>query len=139
MSELSIPALNDGAFRSNLVKSIHLLPPVIIMRLLSFIALVCLSFSVIAAEPTAPAKTSPPAKPSFDTTEPVDEPQVTITKDAAQTVEEFRANGKLYMIKITPKHGVPYYLVDDRGDGKFARQESLDSGLRVPRWVIFKF
>lgn len=74
-----------------------------------------------------------------DANEPVDEPQVTITKDAAQTVEEFRANGKLYMIKITPKHGVPYYLVDDRGDGKFARQESLDSGLRVPRWIIKSF
>jgi hypothetical protein len=43
------------------------------------------------------------------------------------------------MIKISPKHGIPYYLVDDRGDGKFARQESLDTGLRVPRWVIFRF
>jgi hypothetical protein len=54
-------------------------------------------------------------------------------------VEEYRANGKLYMIKITPKHGVPYYLVDDKGDGKFARQESMDSGLRVPRWIIKRF
>jgi hypothetical protein len=34
---------------------------------------------------------------------------------------------------------VPYYLVDDKGDGKFARQESMDSGLRVPRWVIKRF
>ncbi|MEW5903030.1 MAG: DUF2782 domain-containing protein [Pseudomonadota bacterium] len=66
-------------------------------------------------------------------------PEVTITQQADTTVEEYRANGRLYMIKITPKHGVPYYLVDERGDGKFARQESLDSGLRVPRWVIKKF
>jgi hypothetical protein len=43
------------------------------------------------------------------------------------------------MIKITPKVGKPYYLVDDRGDGKFARQESLDSGFRPPRWVIHRF
>jgi hypothetical protein len=43
------------------------------------------------------------------------------------------------MIKITPKVGKPYYLVDDRGDGKFARQESLDSGFRPPRWVIHSF
>jgi hypothetical protein len=71
--------------------------------------------------------------------EAVDEPQVTISKQTEQTVEEFRANGKLYMIKITPKHGVPYYLVDDRGDGKFARQDGLDSGLRVPRWIIKSF
>jgi len=68
-----------------------------------------------------------------------DEPQVTITKQTEQTIEEYRSGGKLYMIKITPKHGKPYYLVDDRGDGKFSRQESLDSGLRVPRWVIHNF
>jgi hypothetical protein len=43
------------------------------------------------------------------------------------------------MIKITPKNGVPYYLVDDRGDGKFSRREGLDSGLRVPRWIIKRF
>jgi hypothetical protein len=66
-------------------------------------------------------------------------PEVTITQQAETTVEEYRANGRLYMIKITPKHGVPYYLVDERGDGKFARQESLDSGLRVPRWTIKTF
>lgn len=68
-----------------------------------------------------------------------DEPQVTITKQVEQTVEEFRAGGKLYMIKITPKIGKPYYLVDDRGDGKFARQEALDSGFRPPRWVVHSF
>ena len=70
---------------------------------------------------------------------PDDVPEVTITKETEQTVEEYRIGGKLYMIKITPKHGVPYYLVDDLGDGKFVRQESLDSGLRVPRWIIHKF
>jgi hypothetical protein len=69
----------------------------------------------------------------------LDEPSVNITKQTELTVEEFRSNGKLYMIKVTPKHGLPYYLVDDRGDGKFARQEGLDSGLRPPRWVIKSF
>ncbi len=107
------------------------------MRLLSLLFPVCLSCGAYAAQPSAAEKIEPPLR--MDANEPVDEPQVTITRDAAQTVEEFRANGKLYMIKITPKHGVPYYLVDDRGDGKFARQESLDSGLRVPRWIIKSF
>ena len=40
---------------------------------------------------------------------------------------------------ILASFGVPYYLVDDRGDGKFSRQESLDTGLRVPHWVIGTF
>jgi hypothetical protein len=68
-----------------------------------------------------------------------DEPQVTIIKQTEQTVEEYRVGGRLYMIKITPKVGPPYYLVDDLGDGKFARQNSLDSGLRVPRWILKRF
>jgi hypothetical protein len=68
-----------------------------------------------------------------------DEPTVTISTQTDLTVEEFRSNGKLYMIKVTPKIGPPYYLVDDRGDGKFARQESLDYGFRPPRWIIKKF
>jgi hypothetical protein len=102
------------------------------MRLLTLLFLFLLSLSTFAAQ-SVPAAATPIPDGA------IDEPQVTISKHSEQTVEEYRANGKLYMIKITPKHGVPYYLVDDRGDGKFARQESLDSGLRVPRWVIFRF
>jgi hypothetical protein len=109
------------------------------MRLLTLLFLFCLSCGVATAQPAAAEKVEPQPAKSVDTNEPVDAPQVTITKQSEQTVEEYRANGKLYMIKITPKHGVPYYLVDDRGDGKFARQEGLDSGLRVPRWVLFRF
>ncbi|NOT20357.1 MAG: DUF2782 domain-containing protein [Sideroxydans sp.] len=103
------------------------------MRLLTLLFLASLSFTASATDPI-PASATPLVED-----EAVDEPQVTITKQPVQKVEEFRANGKLYMIKVTPKHGVPYYLVDDKGDGKFARQEGLDSGVRVPRWVIFKF
>ena len=81
----------------------------------------------------------PPPPPIASAQDPDLEPQVTITKQTEQTVEEYRAGGRLYMIKITPKVGKPYYLVDDRGDGKFSRQESLDSGLRPPRWIIHSF
>jgi hypothetical protein len=109
------------------------------MRLLSFVTLVCLGFSAYAAQPNPPAKVEPPPPPPMSADDAVDEPQVTIIKQTEQTVEEFRANGVLYMIKITPKVGPPYYLVDDRGDGKFVRQESLDSGFRVPRWIIKRF
>ncbi|MFA5371888.1 MAG: DUF2782 domain-containing protein [Sideroxydans sp.] len=88
--------------------------------------------------PLAQAAETTPIPPSVSD-DTAAQPEVTISQEAGQKVEEYRANGKLYMIKITPKHGVPYYLLDERGDGKFARQESLDSGLRVPRWVLFSF
>jgi hypothetical protein len=91
------------------------------------------------ADKPVPGNLEPlPAPPAMDNST-SDEPEVTITKQSGQTVEEYRAGGKLYMIKIIPKVGKPYYLVDDKGDGKFARQESLDSGFRPPRWVILHF
>lgn len=67
------------------------------------------------------------------------EPQVTITKRGEDKVEEFRMEGKLYMMKVTPPHGVPYYLLDHSGDGQWVRQDSKDAGLRVPMWVIGTF
>jgi hypothetical protein len=67
------------------------------------------------------------------------EPQVTIIKRGEDKVEEFRISGKLYMLKVTPPHGVSYYLVDTHGDGQWVRQDSKDAGLRVPMWVIGTF
>lgn len=67
------------------------------------------------------------------------EPQVTIIKRGQDKVEEFRLNGKLYMLKVTPPHGTPYYLIDEQGDGTLSRRDSFESGVRVPMWVIGTF
>jgi hypothetical protein len=92
------------------------------------------SLDAAGGKDAAPAVKSGSGKASS-----AEEPQVTITKETGQTIEEYRVGGHLYMIKITPAHGKPYYLVDDRGDGKFVRQDSLDNGFRVPRWIIHRF
>lgn len=63
------------------------------------------------------------------------EPEVTILKRGEDTVEEFRIKGRLYMVKVTPPHGVPFYLVDQNGDGVLLRQDVLPA-LSVPMWVI---
>jgi hypothetical protein len=108
------------------------------MRLLFLLLLSGFSIAAFAAKP-APEKLEPLPPPPAMGGSVDDGPEVTITKEKVQTVEEYRVGGKLYMIKIVPKVGKPYYLVDDRGDGKFSRQESLDSGLRPPQWVIHRF
>jgi hypothetical protein len=111
------------------------------LRFLLLLLLSAVSAGAYADKP-APGKLEPlPPPPAMDNAanDADNEPEVTIIKQTEQTVEEFRVGGRLYMIKITPKVGKPYYLVDDRGDGKFARQESLDSGFRPPRWVIHRF
>jgi hypothetical protein len=97
-----------------------------------------LSICAIAAKPVPDNLEPLPPPPAINDTSD-DEPEVTIIKQTEQSIEEYRAGGRLYMIKIIPKVGKPYYMVDDQGDGKFSRQESLDSGVRPPRWVIHRF
>jgi hypothetical protein len=105
----------------------------------SCLFLLCCMPLATYAEKSTPDNLQPLAPPPAMENAPENEPEVTITKRTEQTIEEYRVGGKLYMIKVTPKVGPPYYLVDDQGDGKFSRQESLDSGFRPPRWVIRRF
>ena len=65
--------------------------------------------------------------------DPALEPQVTITKRGEDKVEEYRVNGKLYAMKVTPPHGVAYFLIDEAGNGVMSRRDSFDTGLRVPQ------
>jgi hypothetical protein len=106
-----------------------------------------LAFSLAAAAqsnerpkpPTVPLEDLPPPPPMI-TTQPEPEPQVTQRNDADQSVQEYRLKGKLYMMRVTPKNGPPYVLMDLKGDGTFTRQENaLDNGVRVPQWVLMEF
>jgi len=67
------------------------------------------------------------------------EPRVTIVQRGVDRVEEFRLKGRLYMLKVTPPHGRPYYLIDQLGDGQMSRFEGIAPSLMVPMWVIFEF
>ncbi len=110
------------------------------MRPITILFLCGLCGAAFAEQPPPDLQPLPPPPPFDANAQDADQgPQVTITKQGEQTVEDYRAGGRLYMIKIPPKIGKPYFLVDDLGDGKFSRQESLDSGVRPPRWVIRQF
>lgn len=63
-------------------------------------------------------------------------PEITIRKRGRDRIEEYRLRGQLYMIKVTPRIGKPYYLIDPRGDGRFVRRDAFDQGLIVPSWVL---
>ena len=94
------------------------------------------------APPPPPAKLEPlpeaPPAPPAVASDPDLEPQVTIIQRENETIEEFRVNGRLTMVKVTPRHGRPYFLVPS-ADGIFIRRDSLDSGLGVPLWMLFSF
>lgn len=112
------------------------------MRRLISITLFCIVLPV-AAQTTSPKDLQPlpepPPPPPGLELEPSLEPQVTIIKRAGETVEEFRIGGRLYMMKITPATGAPYYLVDQMGNGQFTRLNNIDTGIHPPMWVIHQF
>lgn len=82
---------------------------------------------------------APPPPPRVQSGETL-EPDITIRDDKQGQVEEYRAHGRLYMVKITPKIGKPYYLLDSDGDGKLeTRMSHLNSNFVVPSWVIFSW
>ena len=108
------------------------------MRDLLAVLLFSAALSAAAADRPSnlqPIPEPPPPAPGFEL-DPALEPQVTILKRGTDTVEEYRIGGKLYMLKVTPSHGRPYYLIDEKGDGRMTRQDSMDSGVRPPMWVI---
>lgn len=112
------------------------------MRLFLSALLLCLALPLAAqTQPRPglqPVPEPPPPPPGLEP-DPALEPQVTIIKRGTETVEEFRIGGRLYMIKVTPASGAPYYLIDQTGDGRFTRHHSLDTGIRPPMWVIQEF
>ena len=68
------------------------------------------------------------------------EPEVTIIRRDDAIIEEYRLNGRMYMAKITPKIGKPYYLVDKDGDGQMeARMSEIYDDFVVPQWVLFSW
>ena len=102
------------------------------LQLLTFF---CLCFYVI----TGFAQDKPDSQQGIED-EPSPSDQVTIMGDKNEGISEFRINGELYMIRITPKKGLPYYLVDGDGDGNLeTRWNDLSPELLIPSWVLLKW
>lgn len=68
------------------------------------------------------------------------EPDVTIIRRGRETIEEYRVNGQLYMVKVTPRWGFPYYFMDMDGDGVLdTRAPGLPGGSMLPQWILFSW
>ncbi|MBD3635607.1 MAG: DUF2782 domain-containing protein [Methylophaga sp.] len=108
------------------------------------IAIVCalalLMTVTVRAEDTESVMEKPPVLPEPMQSGDSIEPEVNIIQKDDRLIEEYRLNGKLYMIKVIPSVGKPYYLTDTDGDGSLeSRQFELDSGLLVPNWILLEW
>jgi len=88
-------------------------------RLLGFSLMLFLPIVAFAAGPDANELAPVPEPP--DLPAPVQsgeemEPDITIIRKGKDTIQEFRRNGKLYMVKIQPQVGPAYYMLDTNGD-----------------------
>lgn len=74
---------------------------------------------------------------TFAADEPSAEPDVTIRQEGDKTIQEYRVNGFLYAIKVTPKNGKPYFLVRADGESNYVRSDNPD--MLIPAWEIFSW
>ncbi len=114
----------------------------------------CLPLGIVSADPAGlvdvPEAAPAPPAPIEDGTPILEgqtiqndeelEPDVTIVQKKDATIQEYRLNGRLYMIKVVPVVGKPYYLMDKDGDGLMeSKMSDLYNDPIVPQWVIFSW
>jgi hypothetical protein len=98
-----------------------------------------LPLSALAAEGKGPPPDAQPVPDGPPTAKDIAEPEITIRNKGTYREEEYRMHGKLYMVKVIPPRGKPYYLVDNIGNGKFVLYEGPVVPMIVPQWVIHTF
>ena len=94
-------------------------------------------------QPPAPTEeiAPPPDLPADGETDSRDtvKPEVTIIHKDDATVEEYRVGGRLRYVKIIPKVGKPYYMVDTNGDGTLdTRYNDMDNP-PVNQWILMEW
>jgi hypothetical protein len=67
------------------------------------------------------------------------EPEITIIETEKELIYEYRVRGQLYMVKVQPQIGPPYYLMDTTGDGELDVREDRVWSNSIPQWVLFSW
>lgn len=106
------------------------------MRSLPALVLSLAPLLAAAQEPTEIE--APPPPPALRSGEAL-EPEVTIIQRDDRTVYEYSVNGQVYMVKVVPNDGPPYYFLDRDGDGEIDERRYGPGETSVPQWVLFRF
>lgn len=88
--------------------------------------------------PPAPVPDVPPAPPGLQSGQ-VMEPGVRIIQTENETIFEYRSGNHLYMVKVVPRSGPPYYFYDTNGDGQLDFEENDPRTARVNMWELFRW
>jgi hypothetical protein len=106
------------------------------MRLLTttlLLALVASAQATTTKDVPIPQKLPPPTAEDAG-------PTVTIrASDNGDRVEEYRQGGQVYMVKVTPARGRPYYLYDDDGNGRLDRSDAEKNDISPVYWTVYEW
>ena len=68
------------------------------------------------------------------------EPEINIQQFENREVQEYSVNDRVYMVKITPAVGFPYYLVDPDGTGEMEyKRDTMGLEVNPPQWTLFRW
>lgn len=101
----------------------------------------------VYAAPPVPQFAEPEIPPPMPTDIPeeasqIAPPDVRIiqTPQGPARIEEFKQNGRVYMVRVTPSFGPAYYLVDSNGDGRLdQRRVGGLEDVMPPMWKLFSW
>ncbi|MBT8448683.1 MAG: DUF2782 domain-containing protein [Gammaproteobacteria bacterium] len=109
-------------------------------RILIIMALSFLTTGFFAAENKTktkkPVQEAPKVQRGY-----VPKAEITIVEGEDTLVKEYRINGQLRAIKVTPKSGFPpYYLIDRQGTGEFVKLgPDMGEEMTVPNWILIEW
>ena len=62
------------------------------------------------------------------------------TPQGPARIEEYKQNGRVYMVRVTPSIGPAYYIVDTDGDGRLDQRRMGNMQDMVPTmWKLFSW
>jgi hypothetical protein len=106
---------------------------------ISAVMILILSVMTEAQAEMNPVPDLPDLPPAVESGVPL-EPDVTITRRGQEVVEEYRIKGRLYMVKVKPKVGPSYYMMDSDGDGNMdVRRSDIEKDMQIPQWVLLSW
>ena len=119
----------------------------------AFVASLILLLPLCVAAQTEPPPSDPPAQTTLiddrddapipekilETPPPEAAPTVSIRTDGSgDVVEEYRLNGRIYMVKVRPPRGLPYSLLDTNGDGRLDAKDG-EGAVRPVYWTLYEW
>ena len=119
------------------------------LKTLTLSTLFIFSSALLAVDSTPPTLKAKEAAPNStknktlpneaDDSRNIPQPEVRIIRRKDTVIEEYRVNGHLRFIKITPSSGNPYYMVDTDGDGVLETREDNFANPPINQWILLEW